>query len=345
MSTTVEFQSPEARAQAYLTHLHSGLNYRQVGEIYGVSGDAVRNVIRRYKEKVEGTYAGYTSAAPKKLEQLTKQNEELSTAESTEQVFDAVPTFAPKIVTIDIERTPNLGFFWHPRTRDGWISETMVVESSRMISFAAKVLNGPVFFSSEFHHGRDEMLKSLWTVMDEADIIITYNGKRFDVPHIAGELREANFKSYRPFKQIDLLQSIKQKFNYDYKTLSSIAKRWNLNSEKMETGGFDLWRRCIAGDPEAWDTMRSYNMQDVRVTEALYRSNLSWLSGSIPNLGLWVNSNDGMVCPACGSHEVVEDGTATTGVTRFVAYLCRECGYRSRSNEKVSSTILRPVTW
>lgn len=342
MNNNVETLTPDERAQTYLKALNTGMTYRQVGEMYDSSADAVRNVVRRYNARMTGSYAGYTEISPAKLKNINSVD--VDSAETAEEVLATVPKYSPKIVTIDIERMPNVGFFWHPRTRDGWISETMVMEPSRMISFAAKVLNGPVFFSSEYHHGREQMLKSLWTVMDEADILITYNGKRFDVPHIAGELRDNGFKSYRPFKQIDLLQSVKQKFGYDYKTLASVASRWGL-SEKMDTGGFDLWRKCYNGDAEAWDTMRKYNMQDVRVTEAVYLSNLSWLSGSIPNLGLWVFSEDGFICPACSSTKVVESGTATTGVTRYVAYVCKDCGYRSRSNEKVNSTTLRPVTW
>lgn len=314
-----------------------------MGNLYGVSGEAVRNSVRRYNKKTIGSYTGFN-----RLQPVQMHPDNITESSTPKEVEESVQSFIsdvmPRIVIIDIERLPNVGFFWHPRTRDGWVPESMVLEPSRMISFAAKQLKGPTFFSSEFHHGRDNMLRSLWDIMDSADILVTYNGKRFDVPHIAGELRDAGYQSYRPFKQIDLLQVIKNKFGYDYKTLKSVSARWGL-SEKLETGGMDLWRRCYEGDAEAWNAMKEYNIQDVRVTEAVYLENLSWLAGSIPNLGLWLQSEGSLVCPACSSNKVVPHGSAVTGVSRYAMYRCTQCGYHSRSNEKLASTTLRPVTW
>lgn len=336
----------ESRALTYLKELSKGLRYQDVGDLYGCSGEAVRNVIRRYNAKTTGEYAGISSMLgapePKRLIEYPAPSDPLEVAE---EILQDSETSGPNIVTIDIERLPRVVFEWSPRHREGWTPEHMVIESSRMVSFAAKPLGGPVIFASEFHHSREKMLETLWHVMDQASVIVSYNGSRFDVPHIDGELRDAGYKVYSPFKQIDLLSSIKRRFAYDYKTMKSVASRWGLSEAKQETGGFDLWRRCYEGDQEAWDQMREYNKQDVRVTEAMFLDNLSWLTGSIPNMGLWVPSVDGMVCPACGSNDVVKDGHAVTGVTKYVAYRCGKCGYRSRSNERVQSTILRPVTW
>jgi hypothetical protein len=34
--------------------------------------------------------------------------------------------------------------------------------------------------------------------------------------------------------------------------------------------GFELWRECLAGNHEAWDEMREYNIDDVLSLEELY---------------------------------------------------------------------------
>src|SRR5215467_3639399 len=41
-----------------------------------------------------------------------------------------------------------------------------------------------VIFRSVFHHGHDKMMLDLWNLMDEADVIVTYNGPRFDIPKV-----------------------------------------------------------------------------------------------------------------------------------------------------------------
>ena len=62
--------------------------------------------------------------------------------------------------------------------------------------------------------------------------------------------------------------------------------------------GFTLWTSCIAGDEKAWDRMRRYNIQDVRLTEKLYDRILPWIPNH-PHMGLYTDG--GHCCPTCGS--------------------------------------------
>ena len=333
----------EQRAVRFLTDLGKGLTYSEVGSIHGISGDAVRGVVRRFNAKTSGTYTGYVKAPPLP-QNLLEFVEPKVIDESPVSIPEDLPAFEPlEIWNIDIERFPRVVFEWSAK-HGKFTPEIMVIQESRMISFAAKQLNGPVIFSSEFHHGREKMLETLWHILNRATIVVGFNSRRFDVPHMDGELKDAGFPVYKPFKQIDLMQTVKSRFRYDHNGLKSVAVRWGLEEKKMDNEGFELWRRCFNNDPEAWEIMKQYNMQDVRTCESAYLDVLPWLTGSIPNLGLWINSSDGMVCPACGSSHVTEDGTASTGVSLFTAYRCDDCGYRSRSNNKVSSTTLRPIT-
>lgn len=332
-------KTADQRAQMYLKLLDKGLSYGEVAEACGGgSAEAVRNVVRRYNQKHFGSYSGYSSVEERPIfEDLVSTDVPKITTTPTVQS-------TAEVWTIDIERRPRIVYEWQAsRKYSTFTPESMVIEEGRMISFAAKRLgDNNVFFASEFHHGREKMLTALYAILDRASIIVSYNGSRFDIPHINGEFRDSEFPVPSPYKQIDLIKSIKNKFNYDHKRLQDILKRWGITEQKMDAGGIDLWKRCMDGDPEAWATMLEYNKQDVRSTEAAYLSNLQWLAGSIPNLGLWAEED---VCPACGSTEVRPDGEAATGVSLFVAYRCGSCGYRSRSNEKIASTTLRPVTW
>ena len=330
----------DERALLYIALKGQGMTYAQVAESAGggSTGASVRNVIRRYNEKTLGRYTGYagTFSAP-----LVDSPKVVFATEdySPEELIDG-PQDDLEIWTIDIERFPRVEYSWSAKKYSKFTPEYLLVEEGRMVSFAAKKLGGPAIFSSEFHHGRKQMLDTLWHVLNRATVVVGWNTKRFDIPHIDGELRDDGYPPYVPFKQIDLFQAIKTRFKYEYNTMKSVAKRWGLDEEKMENDGFDLWKRCMAEDEDAWDQMRRYNIQDVKTAEAAYLANRAWLPGSIPNLALWSN---GLACPACASDEVEEDGVTPTGVSLYTAYRCKKCGYRSRSNEKVASTTLRPI--
>lgn len=333
MTTTQN--NPDDRALLYLSHREKGLTYEAVADVTGAdSGEAVRSAIRRYNRRRNNS-----------------NRSNLLVGEPVDYIADdhSTPLQEPEedleIWFIDIERFPRIEYSWSAKKYTKFTPEYLLIEDGRMISFSAKKMGGPTIFSSEFHHGRTNMLTTLWHVLDRADIVVGWNSRRFDVPHMDGELRDAGFPLYRFFKQIDLYQQVRSRFNYDYNTMKHIAKRWNLGDQKMENEGFDLWKRCMAGEEEAWDIMREYNMQDVRTTEAAYLSNLQWLSGSIPNLGAWIKAEEGeLVCPACGGKDVEEDGTAATNAVRYVAYRCNGCGHRSRSNERVAVASLRTIT-
>lgn len=337
----------ETRAQKYISALDEDEDrtYADVAEMFNTSPGAVRGVIRRYNEKVHGVYTGYrnTVSLPESLLEISEPTptDRVVTFEDFIKPEEAEKPF--EIWTIDIERLPGVVFEWGPK-HGKYTAERMMVEPSRMVSFAAKPLHGSVLFSSEFHHGRDQMLETLWNVMDRASIIVGYNSKPFDVKHINAELRDAGFNSYSQVKQIDLLQAIKNMFNYDYYHMKSMAKRWGLSELKMDNEGFELWRRCYNNDPEAWEIMKMYNMQDVRVTERLLLDNMSWLPSTIPNLGAWM-ANGESLCPACLSEDVYEDGIAIAGVSKYQAYTCNSCGYRSRGTRRIGTPPgLRAIT-
>ena len=333
--------NPDDKARLFLSYREKGLGYNAIAEICGAtSGDAVRNVIRRYNERTHGTYSS-SSLLDRDTPIIVPEPKEYIT--DGEKILDESPE-AIEIWFVDIERFPRIEYSWAAKKYSKFTPEYLLVEEGRMISFAAKKLGGPTIFSSEYHHGRNQMLDTLWYTLDRADVVVGWNSRRFDIPHIDGELRTAGYKVYKPFKQIDLFQQIRSRFNYQYNTMASVAKQWKLDDQKMENEGFELWKRCMSDDPEAWETMKLYNMQDVRTTEKAYLSNLSWMSGTIPNLGLFLGDVEDSLCPACGSSEVTRDGTAVTGVSMYEAYRCDSCGFRSRSNVRVNSVKLRPVT-
>lgn len=181
-----------------------------------------------------------------------------------------------KFLVIDIETMANLAWVW-----DTWqqnIYPKQIVKHKRTICFAAKWLGeGTVHFYSEFHHGRDVMIKKAWELLNEADAVITYNGKRFDVKHLNTEFKLAGLDPPSHFQNIDLLQITRREFAFGSNKLESVSTRLGIG-HKEEHEGFALWVKCEAGEAKAWKHMRKYNRRDVQLTERLFNEFRPWIT-------------------------------------------------------------------
>lgn len=181
-----------------------------------------------------------------------------------------------RLLVIDIETMANLAWVW-----DTWqqnIYPKQIVKHKRTICFAAKwVGEGKVHYYSEFHNTRDEMIEAAWKLLDEADAVITYNGKRFDIKHLNTEFKLAGFNPPSHFQHIDLLQVTRREFAFGSNRLESVADRMGIG-QKEENEGFALWLKCEAGDASAWKRMRAYNRKDVQLTEELFQEYRPWIT-------------------------------------------------------------------
>lgn len=209
-----------------------------------------------------------------------------------------------------------------------------------MVCFAAKWLGvHTIHFSSIYHDGREDMLSDMWNLLDEADAVIHYNGRRFDIPHINREFLEQGYLPPSPYKQIDLLSAVKKQFRFPSNKLEYVASRLGIG-EKLKHEGFDLWIKCMAGEESAWKLMKQYNVNDVALTEALYHRLQPWIP-SIPSYSAH-DSNERM-CPACGGVRLIKRGFAYTIQSRYQRYVCDECGKWSRDTKRTDGVTIRPI--
>lgn len=239
-----------------------------------------------------------------------------------------------RILVIDIETSPNLAYVW-----DIWnqnVSIGQLQSTTEVICFAAKWLGeDEVMFWSQHTDGYTVMVDAAWRLLDEADAVIHYNGKRFDVPHLNREFVAAGMVPPKPFRQIDLLSAVKRRFRFPSNKLQYVSTALGLPG-KQSHEGFDLWRKCMDGDPDAWARMETYNRQDVILTEELYQILLPWIPGH-PNLNLYT---EGAGCPSCGG-AVIEAGFAYTQLSKFQQYRCTACGALSRGSRRLGGADTR----
>ena len=101
-------------------------------------------------------------------------------------------TKKPKVLTWDIETSPAIVYSWGLFGQDH--STSQIIEPSRVLCFASKWLDRKACeFYSEFHDGRADMIAQAWRLLDEADIVISYNGIGFDTKHMNREFLLAGF--------------------------------------------------------------------------------------------------------------------------------------------------------
>lgn len=242
-----------------------------------------------------------------------------------------------RVLLIDIETSPNLAHVWGLWNNNVGLSQLM--ESTEMMCFAAKWLGaGSTMFWSSHEHGRPAMVAAAHRLLDEADVVMHYNGKSFDVPHLNREFLTAGMTPPSPFKQIDLLLATRKNFRFPSNKLQYVSTALGLEG-KAEHEGHGLWVKCMAGDADAWKRMERYNRQDVVLLEELYEKLLPWVP-SLPSRHLYGDSG----CPACGAHNALErNGYAYTGVSKFLQYRCAECGGYFRSNRREHGLELQQV--
>ena len=155
-----------------------------------------------------------------------------------------------KILFLDIETTPNLAYVWGLWQQN--ISIGQIVNSTEMLCFGARWYGQKkVIFKSVHHDGKEEMLKEVHRLMDEADVVVGWNSKAFDTKHLKRELLEAGMLPPSPYKDMDLMLAVKSQFKFPSNKLDYVAQKLEVGA-KVKHSGFDLWLKCMAGDDKAW---------------------------------------------------------------------------------------------
>lgn len=238
---------------------------------------------------------------------------------------------APRVLTLDIETSPNLAHVW-----DLWnqnVSLSQLMQAGQVICFAAKWVGKPkVEFYSDFHHGHEEMVAQAHSLVDEADVVCHFNGVRFDMPHLRREFLLAGLKPPSPVQEIDLLRVVKKNFRFASNKLAFVTEQLGLTGKLSHTG-HKLWVDCMAGDAKAWNLMRRYNKQDVVTTEELYTRLLPWISNH-PHVGLY--TGEAYCCRNCGGRDVQKRGFKYTSLGKYQQVQCNQCGAWSRHTARES---------
>jgi len=251
----------------------------------------------------------------------------------------------PKILIFDIETAPLEIYAWG--IWDINASLNQIKSDWFVLSWAAKWLHEPTMMYMDQSKVKDKsndkkLLEGIWKLLDEADIVITQNGKNFDEKKLKARFILNKMKPPSSFKHIDICKIAKKTFGFtshklEYMTNNLCTKYKKLKSKKFQ--GQDLWTECLKGNQEAWKEMAKYNKYDVLSLEELYDIVIPW--DNTINYNLYSDSEEN-VCK-CGSKNIIKYGFSYTNLGKFQRYKCSNCGEESRdrnnllSKEKVES--------
>ena len=240
-----------------------------------------------------------------------------------------------KVLTLDIETSPAIVYAWGLFDQNVGLSQ--IITPSRVLCFAAKWQGEKkVHFFSEWDDGDHGMVHAMHSLLDTADVVVSYNGKSFDIPHMNREMVEWGLTPPAPYGHVDLYQTVRRQFKFLSGKLDYVSDRL-LDNKKLSTD-FGLWKGVLAGDRQAQRKMAKYNKHDVVLTEQLYELILPWIPNH-PSVALI--DGKAHACPSCGSGDVQKRGVSRTRVSTYQRYQCQACGAWSRAGARKTKTELR----
>lgn len=240
-----------------------------------------------------------------------------------------------RILTIDIERLPGLARVWEPRTK--YVPPRQFVKWPELICFAARWYGTkePIF-ASAWEDGRAAMIAKAHALYQEADVVVTFNGIRFDNKHLRSDWLLEGLAPPKPWKDVDLYRVATQ-FGFESRSLDSLTRRLGRGGKAMHYS-MELAEAAAAGDSKAQAALRRYNVGDVELTEWLYDR----LRGYIPGHPHPVVSEK-PACNQCGSEDLKRDGTYRAVVIDYSLYQCRKCGGWVRGTWHSKAALARGV--
>lgn len=234
---------------------------------------------------------------------------------------------SPLVTLFDLESSPLLGWAWQMYDANILREE----KCSKIMSIAWKQLDKEKTYCKAICDNKDyqpgdmddrEVVEQAWKVLDKTDVLITQNGISFDERKLNTRFAFYGLGAPSSFQSIDTLKIAKKEFRFESNKLDSLGHYLGVGG-KASTGGMSLWFRCMDGDLEAWEIMKSYNKEDVCLLERVYLK-LRPFSRTHPNLG-YIGGKGEAVCGSCLSKDLVKRGFSFTMTGRKQRYQCKNC--------------------
>lgn len=238
----------------------------------------------------------------------------------------------PKVLLFDTETAPMRAYVWNRWKQniglEATISEWFMLCWSAKWLYSGEIMGDKLTGEEAKREDDSRIMKSLWKLIDEADIVIAHNAKKADIPWMNSRFIINGLNPPKPYTIVDTLDVAKRQFGFSSNKLDALAGYFNI-PHKLDTN-FELWKRCCDGDDDALEYMFEYNKKDTAILELVYLKLRPWVKGG-PNLSVYFD-NDEITCSSCGSDDLEElDGQYYyTSVNKYKLYRCKHCGAITR---------------
>lgn len=246
----------------------------------------------------------------------------------------------PKILIFDIETAPMKAYIWRVWGEQN-IGLNQMESDWHVLSWAAKWYGEDEVMYEDQRTRRNmendkKILKSIWKLLDQADIVVTQNGNTFDIKKLNARFILNGMKPPSSFRKIDTKKLAKKYFGFTRNSLAYLTDKLCTKYKKLDHAkfkGFDLWMECLNGNPEAWDEMEQYNKYDVLSLEELFEKLIPWDTGI--NFTMYDEEED--KC-SCGSTKFRKAGYYYTNAAKYQKYSCTNCGAEYRDSKNLVNT-------
>lgn len=240
-----------------------------------------------------------------------------------------------KILLFDIETAPMEVYVWDLRNNN-YISPDNVIKDFSVLCWSAKwlfdstVIGAKVSGQDAINREDKSILEEMWKLLDEADIVIVQNGKKFDIPKLNTRFIKAGYPPPMYYQVVDTKEIMKRNFGFSSNKLDYVNEFLGIEcKDEME---FEDWIQCVRGNEEYLQKMLDYNKNDVVIMEELYLKLRPWIPAHA-NLGVFVDVGRDC-CPNCQSTQLRWVGQYSTPLGMYEAFRCDACGAIGRSTRK-----------
>jgi DNA polymerase elongation subunit (family B) len=248
-------------------------------------------------------------------------------------------TTEQRVLVFDCETAPLTVYTWG--LKDQFISNNQVIKDWYIIAWSAKWLGDPpskiMYFDQRNKKNMTndkELVGKIWKLLDEADIVVTQNGKNFDSTKLNARFIEHGMKPPSPYTHLDTYQILKKVASFSSNSLEFLSKKLCTKYKKLSHGkfpGMSLWVECLKGNKAAWNEMKKYNIHDVLSTEELYMKIRAWTPQTAPKVFI---DKLRVTCTVCGSQHTRSEGIRFAGERPYRRIHCLTCGHWDKGTIK-----------
>lgn len=244
---------------------------------------------------------------------------------------------SPKILFVDIETAPLLVYTWGIYEQN--IGLNQIHTDWSILAWCAKWFNNTKMIYKDQKDAKKirndkRLLKEIWQLLNECDILVTQNGKRFDVKKLNAKFIKYGLTPPSSYRHIDTLQISKKYFGFTSHSLAQLAKELGIEIGKYEHKkfpGMELWKQCLKRNVNAWKEMEIYNKQDVLVLEKVYNKLKVW--DNTVNFNVYHDGEENLC--RCGSISFKKNGFKYTNTQKYQRYKCSKCGHETRGRQNL----------